>query len=85
MEAFTKDQSEEAVFLAEKADFELETAKVEKERVKGLKLLSKNFIARYWWQILIILIIIAVVTPLIVKKGQKKRRVQKLKRLKEEL
>jgi len=83
--AFVNDQLKEAQALLEQADAELGKANAEKERQKGLAYLSKNFFLKYWWQIILVMCILSVVSPYLAKRIIKKRRQQKLARLREEL
>jgi len=85
IDAFNQDQLDEAQLLLNEAIIELEKAKAEKIRIRGLALLSKNFIIRYWWQILIVLVAAGIATLLTVKKILKKRIERKLAGLKVEL
>jgi hypothetical protein len=84
-EALRNDQFNEARTFLNEASVELDKAKLEKSRLKGLAKLSKNFIQRHWWKILIVLTIIAVISKPLFIKIRKKRLKKKLRLMKAEL
>jgi hypothetical protein len=84
-EAFNLERYEEAESYLDKADSELEKARIEQQRIRGLINLGKGFFEKYWLHIVLVVGFLIGISPFVWKETRKILAKRKLDRFRDEL